>query len=134
MLQSEKRETVERSAGHEGMTPPPARPGDEPTESDLYGEYSSPTVSLPGWGFASLLMALPGVALPWLLPAMIRNGYAWSALRPLFLIVPVTALLGLAFGIVGVRRKDGGASALVGLGLNVVLVMVIAAYVVARFF
>jgi len=132
--QSEKRETVERSAGREGTTPPPARPRDEPTESDLYGEYSSPTVSLPGWGFASLLMALPGVALPWLLPAMIRNGYAWSALRPLFLIVPVTALLGLVFGIVGVRRKDSGASALLGLGLNVVLVMVIVAYVVARFF
>lgn len=133
MPRPERRTTVEQLKSPAGGAPPKARPGGEPTESELYGEYSSPTVSLPGWGFLSLLMAVPGVALPWVLPALIRNGYPWSTLRPLLLIVPVTALLGLAFGIVGVRRDDGVA-ALVGLGLNVVLVLMVAAVIIVRYF
>lgn len=79
---------------------------------------------------ASVLMATPGALLPWLLPAMIRSGVEWSTVRPLLLVVPTTALLGLALGVVGVRKGDGSAAALVGLALNVVLLMMTAAIVV----
>lgn len=132
MLRTGQQNPVEQA---ESAAPLPADAGADLTEDEaLYGEYASPSLSLPGWGFASLLMALPGVALPWLLPALLRNGYDWPSLRPLLVAVPVTALLGLAFGIVAVRREDGGASALVGLGLNVVLVLMVGAIIVARYF
>lgn len=134
MLGARQRRTADRTEDPAGTAPRADGSENPSTESDLYGEYSSPTLSAPGWGFASLLMAAPGVILPWVLPMLLRNGYHWSDLRPLLVAVPLTALLGLVFGIVGVRREDGGVSALVGLGLNVVLVLFIAAIIVARYF
>ncbi len=103
-------------------------------EEALQGEYASPRLRLPGWGAASLLMAAPGAVLPWLLPALIRRGTEWSTLRPALLVVPVAALAGLVFGVLGVRRSEGSASALVGLALNVVLLLLVAAVVVILVF
>ena len=107
-----------------------AEPPDAP---DLYGEYSSPRLRLPGWGLASLLFALPGASLPWLLPAILGR-IPWQVARPYLLIVPVSALIGTLFGAVGVRREDGGVASLVGLALNVVLLLLVAAVLVILLF
>ena len=111
-----------------------ARTEERRADDAFLGEYSSPRLHLPGWGLASLLMAAPGAVVPWLLPAMLEHGVRWSTVRPLLLIVPVTALLGFAFGVVAVRRVDGGAAALVGLALNVVLLLLVATVVVILVF
>jgi len=106
----------------------------ERAEPDLFGEYASPRFRLPGWGLASLLFAAPGTAMPWLLPYLIRHGLSWSILRPLVLVVPVTAVLGTVLGAIAIRREDGGAAALVGLALNVVVLLMVLAVVVILVF
>jgi len=105
------------------------RIAEQPDAPDLYGEYSSPRFRLPGWGLASILFALPGVLLPWLLPRVLGH-VAWSSVRPFLLGIPLSAVIGAVLGGIGIRREDGGAAALVGLALNVVLLLIVAAIVV----
>ena len=100
-----------------------------PDAPEVYGEYASPRLRLPGWGLASILFALPGALLPWVLPEILGR-VAWPAVRPFLLIVPVSALIGAVLGGVGIRREDGGAAALVGLALNVLLLLMVASIVV----
>lgn len=109
------------------------RDAESPDAPDLYGEYSSPRFRLPGWGLASILFALPGTSLPWLLPEILGR-VGWSTVRPFLVIVPVSALIGAVLGAIGVRREDGGAAALVGLALNVVLLLLVAAILVILLF
>jgi hypothetical protein len=104
-----------------------------PEAPDVYGEYSSPRLRLPGWGLASILFALPGALLPWILPEVLGR-VGWSTVRPFLLVIPVSALIGGVLGAVGIRREDGGTAALVGLALNVVLLLLVAAVVVILVF
>lgn len=111
----------------------PREDAEQPDAPDLYGEYSSPRLRLPGWGLASILFALPGALLPWILPEILGH-VVWSTLRPFLLVVPISALIGAGLGAVGIRREDGGTAALVGLALNVVVLLLVAAVVVIWIF
>ena len=93
-------------------------------------EYDPPSLGLPGWGAASILVALPAVVLILALPLLIsRGGVPWSILRPMLLAIPVGAVVGTLLGVVAVRRSEGSVTATIGLGLNLVLLAMVAAVV-----
>lgn len=104
-----------------------ARADDEQPQSS---EYDSPSLRLPGWGAASILVALPAVALLLALPHLIgRGGIPFAVLRPMLFAIPFGALLGTVLGVIAVRRPDSGIAGTIGLGLNLVLLAMVAAVV-----
>lgn len=99
----------------------------------INGEYGTAiSFGLPGWGMLSVLGAVPGLSLPLLITALSDLDMPFPTILIAAAVVPLSALLGLGFGLVGIKRAKTTTLARLGAVLNAaVLVSCVAIIAIA---